>query len=126
MIIAVTYLTPPERIETLREFYARCRPPGWWGPVVTEFSPEVRHTVRQETMTDVIDCLLGIAFCTASILVVISPLGRHWMIFAGALLVGVLSGGAFMERWRRRGIFRSLAVESEEPLLIVKEEGVMS
>jgi Na+/proline symporter len=126
VIIAVTYLTPPERIETLREFYARCRPPGWWGPVVTEFSPEVRHAIRQETVTDVIDCLLGVAFCAASILIVISPLGRHWMIFAVALLVGCLSGGAFMARWRRRGIFRSLAVESEEPLLIVKEEGVMS
>ena len=125
VIVAVTYLTPPERIETLREFYARCRPPGRWGPVITEFSPEARRTIRQETVSDVIDCLLGVVFCTASILAVISPLGRHWVIFAAALLAGLLSGGAFMARWRRRGIFRSLAAESQETLPVIKEEGAI-
>jgi SSS family transporter len=109
VIIAVTCLTPPERIETLREFYVRCRPPGWWGPVVTELGSDARRKIRQETMTDVIDCLLGVAFCTASILAVISPLGRHWTVFAVALPAGLLSGGLFLARWWRRGIFRSLA-----------------
>ena len=64
-------------------------------------------------MTDVIDCLLGVAFCTASILAVISPLGRHWLIFAVSLLTGLLSGGLFMARWWRRGVFRSLTAEAE-------------
>lgn len=113
-IITVTYLTRPERIETLREFYARCRPPGLWGPVVKDFSPEVRRTIRRETMTDVIDCALGIIFCTAAILAVISPLGRHWGIFAVALAIGLMSGGLFIARWSRRGVFRSLGVTSED------------
>ncbi len=113
-IITVTYLTRPERIETLREFYARCRPPGLWGPVVKDFSPEVRRTIRHETMTDVIDCVLGIVFCTAAIMAVISPLGRHWGIFAVALAIGLMSGGLFIARWSRRGVFRSLGVTSED------------
>lgn len=108
VIVAVTFLTPTERIETLREFYARCRPPGWWGPVVREFNPEVRRAIRQETVTDLIDCILGVVFCTASILIVISALGRHWTIFSGALLAGILSGGLFMMRWARRGVFRGI------------------
>lgn len=33
VLIAVTLATPPESAETLRRFYARCRPPGLWGPV---------------------------------------------------------------------------------------------
>jgi SSS family solute:Na+ symporter len=108
-IIAVTYLTRPERIETLREFYARCRPPGFWGPVVKDFDPAVRCEIRHETLTDLIDCVLGVVFCTAAILAVISPLGRHWIIFAAAMAVGVLSGGLFILRWARRGVFRSLS-----------------
>jgi hypothetical protein len=104
----------------LREFYRRCRPPGWWKPVVDEFDADNRLSIRRETMTDVLDCLLGVVFCTASILVIISPLGRHWIIFAGALLVGVLSGGLFIARWARRGVFRSLSTDSAET--VVKEE----
>lgn len=111
-IIAITYLTRPERIETLREFYARCRPPGFWGPVIKDFAPEVRHEIRQETLTDIYDCVLGVVFCTASILAVISPLGRHWVIFAAALAVCLISGGLFIGRWSKRGVFRALSDKS--------------
>jgi SSS family transporter len=111
-IVAVTYLTRPERIETLRKFYARCRPPGFWGPVVKDFDPELRREIRQETLTDIIDCILGVVFCTSAILAVISPLGRHWGIFAAALAVCLISGGLFIVRWSRRGVFRSLSAKS--------------
>src|SRR6185503_8894500 len=117
-IVAITYLTRPERIETLREFYARCRPPGFWGPVVKDFDPVVRREIRQETLTDIIDCALGVAFCTSAILAVISPLGRHWVIFLVALAMCLISGGLFIVRWAQRGVFRSLSSgapeESEE------------
>jgi Na+/proline symporter len=108
-IIAVTYFTRPERIETLREFYRRCRPPGFWGPVVKDFGIETRQQIRRETLTDLIDCGLGVVFCTAAIEAVISPLGRHWGIFIAALVIGLISGGAFIARWKRRGVFRALS-----------------
>ena len=113
VIVAVTLLTPPERIETLREFYHRCRPPGWWKPVVNELDADARRALRQETITDLIDCALGIVFATSAILAVISPLGRHWLIFAAALAACALSGGLFIARWARRGVFRALSVEAE-------------
>ncbi len=124
VIVAVTYLTPPERVETLRKFYHRCRPPGLWGPVVKEFDSETQRAIRRETLTDVIDCLLGVVSCTASILAVISALGKQWMIFAAALMAGLLSGGLFIGRWARRGVFRSLLPEVEETALKVEGEGV--
>lgn len=108
-IIVITYLTPPERIETLREFYGRCKPPGFWGPVVREFGSEEREQIRRETTTDVVDCLLGVVFCAAAIEAVITVLGRHWTIFGISLLVCVLSGGLFILRWARRGVFRGLS-----------------
>jgi SSS family solute:Na+ symporter len=55
VIVVVSLLTPPERIETLREFYRRCRPPGWWHPVLSEMSAAERQAIRQETVTDLID-----------------------------------------------------------------------
>jgi SSS family solute:Na+ symporter len=113
-IAVVTYLTRPERIETSRAFYARCRPPGFWGPVVKDFDPSVRSEIRRETLTDVFDCLLGVFFCTAAILAVISPLGRHWTIFAAALAVCLISGGLFIGRWARRGVFRALSSSVQE------------
>lgn len=108
-IVVVTYLTPAERIETLREFYRRCRPPGVWGPVVREFGSAEREEIRRETMTDLIDCALGVLFCTAAIEAVISLLGRHWGILAASIAVAILSGGLFIARWSRRGVFRGLA-----------------
>ena len=86
----------------LREFYRRCRPPGLWGPVVADFDAEARREIRRETLTDLTDCALGVVFCTAAILAVVSPLGRHWWIFLGAVAVGGLSGGLFITRWARR------------------------
>lgn len=108
-IIIVTYLTPAEKIETLREFYRRCRPPGVWGPVVREFGSAQREQIRRETMTDLIDCVLGVVFCAAAIEAVISLLGRHWGIFAASIAFAVVSGGLFIARWSRRGVFRGLA-----------------
>jgi len=118
VIVAITLLTPPERIETLREFYRRCRPPGWWKPALNELNADERREIRRETVADLIDCALGIAFATSAILAVISPLGRHWLIFGAALAACAMSGGLFIARWARRGVFRSLAAEAK-----VKEEG---
>ena len=112
-IIGVTYLTPPELIETLREFYRRCRPPGFWGPVVKDFGIETRKQIRRETQTDLIDCGLGVAFCTAAIEAVISPLGRHWSVFVASLAIGLISGSLFIVRWARRGVFRGLSADED-------------
>jgi SSS family transporter len=114
-IVAVTYLTAPEKIETLREFYARCRPPGLWGPVTKEFDPEARRQIRKETLTDLVDCGLGVVFCTAAIVAVISALGRHWTTLFIALAAMAFSGGLFIRRWARRGVFRGLSSPGEEP-----------
>jgi hypothetical protein len=53
--------------------------------------------------------VLGVAFCTAAILAVISPLGRHWYIFGLSLVAMLTSGALFIARWSRRGVFRGLA-----------------
>jgi hypothetical protein len=101
-------MTRPERIATLREFHSRCRPPGLWGPVVRDFSEEARRGIRRETTADLVDCVLGVACAAASILVVVSLIGRHWLVFGASIALLVASGGLFIRRWARRGVFREL------------------
>jgi Na+/proline symporter len=106
--VIVSLMTRPEPIETLREFHGRCRPPGLWGPVVAGFSEEARRGIRRETATDLVDCVLGVAFAGASIVAVVSPLGRHWVVFGASLALLAASGGLFIRRWAQRGVFREL------------------
>ena len=114
-IIVVSLITPAEKMETLREFYLRCRPPGFWGPVTAELSEEERDEIKSETLRDALDCFLGVAFCTAAIVAVIAPFGRHWDVLAVALAVAFGAGGLFMWRWSKRGVFRSLGDPGQEP-----------
>jgi SSS family solute:Na+ symporter len=115
-IIGVTYLFPPEPMETLKRFYSLCRPPGLWTPVAREIDAKTRVEIRRETATDLVDCALGVLFASAAILAVISLLGRHWGIFAAALLAASAGGGFFVARWKSRGVFRALSAEAaKEP-----------
>ncbi|MFB3905678.1 MAG: hypothetical protein ACE15E_19705 [Acidobacteriota bacterium] len=108
VIVTTTLLTRPERMDTLIQFYDRCRPPGAWGPVRKHFGAEVRDQIKGETRRDLTECLLGIAFATSAILVVISTLGCHWGTLAVAVLVGLTAGVSFIARWARRGVFSGL------------------
>jgi hypothetical protein len=108
VIILVTYLFPPESEETLLKFYLRCRPPGLWKPVARDAALDVRRSIHEETIADLIDCGLGIVFAAAAILFVISLLGGHFLILGATALCGLISGTLFVRRWTRKGAFREL------------------
>lgn len=108
IILLVTLITRPEKIETLSEFYRRCRPPGFWGPVTKIFSEEERKNIKKETIRDIFDCILGVFSSGSFILSIISLLGRHVDIFIFSTLVSLFSGALFIVRWKRKGVFQSL------------------
>ncbi|RME00187.1 MAG: hypothetical protein D6814_04025 [Calditrichaeota bacterium] len=108
IIITVTILTRPERLETLKEFYHRCRPPGLWGPVTREFSAKEVSAIQSETRRDILDCGLGIIFCACSILASISLFAKNYVVFLVAILGFVMGGGLFVYRWKKRGVFQQL------------------
>ena len=43
--VSVTFLSNPEPIEKLEEFYIRVQPGGWWGPITSNF----KHTLQPVT-----------------------------------------------------------------------------
>ncbi|MEW6455559.1 MAG: hypothetical protein AB1410_02430 [Acidobacteriota bacterium] len=108
VIVFTALITPSEKLDTLIEFYKRCRPPGFWSPVTKIFSEEERVSIKEETLRDIIDCFLGITFAGSLILSIISIFGKHINIFIVSILVSLLSGSLFFLRWMRRGVFHSL------------------
>lgn len=96
--IVVMYLTPPEPMEKLCEFYRRVRPYGFWGPVARQ-CPEVKVTDRfgQDLMLSA--GLLGVSLC---------------LLFGAGLLflarwgwaAGLLTAGALLAWWLVRRIDR--------------------
>ncbi len=108
IVIAVTLLTPPEPIETLRAFHNKCRPPGFWGPVTKDLDAVERKLIADETTRDLVDCGLGILFAASAVVSVISPLAANWAVFAGALALTAFSGISFIRRWMARGVFRGM------------------
>lgn len=107
-ILLVTFLTRPEEQKTLKEFYAKCKPPGWWGPVTREFSETESIKKREDTKRDIADCTLGILFCGALVVCVNSLVAINFILAVSAGILASIAGFIFIRRWKIRGIFKSL------------------
>ena len=108
VIVVVTLLTPPEKQETLEEFYRLCRPPGFWGRVTDTLPAGERRRIRKDLLSDIWECALGITFCTGSVALTASLFARHWAVSAVWLVVTVATFRVFIRRWAEKGIFKSL------------------
>ncbi len=114
VIVTVTLLTAPEKRETLIEFYRRCRPPGLWGEIAQSVSPEERHRMRRETLSDVYECALGVAFCTGAVATTADLFGRHWISSVIWLVTTIVTFAIFWKRWSRKGVFQQLGAKAAE------------
>ncbi|MFA5031951.1 MAG: sodium:solute symporter [bacterium] len=108
VILIVTLLTKPEKKETLINFYKRCQPPGLWGPITKEFSLEERTRIKKETSNDLIDCFLGILLCGGATVIMTSLFGKHWVLLGVSTLVSAVAIILFINRWRKKGVFKGL------------------
>ena len=109
VILTVTLLTPPEKQETLEEFYRRCRPPGLWGRITQSLPAHERLRIGEELRSDLGECVLGIVFCTAAVASTATLFARHWLPGAGWAIFGGVAFTLFARRWAKRGIFGALS-----------------
>jgi Na+/proline symporter len=92
--VTVTLLTRPVPTETLREFYRRARPGGWWGPVVGKEASGVRWR------------RVLVEYFAALALVLGATFGIGCVVFLrygpGAVLLGIAAGGGILlaRLWR--------------------------
>ncbi len=108
IIVSIDLLTRPEKMEKLKEFYKKCHPPGFWAPITKEIDSRKKAAQKKESLHDIIDCFLGSFFCLCSVAGLTALFSRHMPVFLIALILSLVTGGLFLFRWKKRGIFSSL------------------
>ena len=93
VLIGVTLLTPPESPATLARFYARCRPPGFWGPVRRAAAAGVVATPPVAELVG--NSVLGILACLGLVLATNAVFVGDWLRAAGGVVVAG-GGGAWL------------------------------
>jgi solute:Na+ symporter, SSS family len=95
ILTAVTLLTPAESPETLRKFYERCRPPGFWGPVRGLAGTPTAGIPSFGFLAG--NCLLGILVCLGLVLATNAVWVADWKtLSAGSALIALC--GAWLIR----------------------------
>ena len=94
ILFGVTLLTPAESDETLRRFYAKCRPPGLWGKFKRELGLDRpgEHSLRRELF----DCLIGTLACLGLVIATNAVFVLDWFRVIWALLLVVVVFGAWL------------------------------
>jgi len=95
VLVAAALLTPPESTETLRRFYDRCRPPGWWGPVrAASGAPRTGPSPARL----VADSLLGTLACLGLVLAANALFVGDWLRLAVGCAAAVAFGAWLVQR----------------------------
>jgi hypothetical protein len=96
VLVAVTLLTPPESTETLKKFYARCRPPGFWKPISDEVPlPDTGEPTTTEMFWD---SLLGIIASLGLVLATNAVFVGDWPRFVASITVCIVTGSWLLRR----------------------------
>jgi Na+/proline symporter len=76
VLMAVTLVTPVESPETLKRFYERCRPPGLWGPVKSQFGDESIDVALTRPL--LVNSAIGIAACLSLVVATNAVFVSSW------------------------------------------------
>lgn len=99
VLIAVTFLTAPEKPETLRRFYERCRPPGLWGGIRSGLAAQEPAEHRGSSTAKLfIDAALGILACLGLVLATNAVFVKDWWMTLSGTAGAVVLGGWLMAR----------------------------
>ncbi|MCW8126416.1 sodium:solute symporter family protein [Microbulbifer halophilus] len=101
--IGGSLLTEPDDMETLKAFYLKTRPWGFWAPVYESLKrdhPEIQR--NPDCVRDLVNCAVGIVWHTALTAAPIFLVIQRWMEFSIALAVIALASGFLWKNWYRR------------------------
>ncbi|MCO5052839.1 MAG: sodium:solute symporter [Verrucomicrobiae bacterium] len=114
LLLVVTLLTPPESKETLKTFYARCRPPGFWKPIRAEVVLPVNGEPTTGEMF--VDALLGIGSALGLVLATNALFVGDWGRFTISIISCVMAGGWLLRRVLRAPKPIAAAAISKPPI----------
>jgi solute:Na+ symporter, SSS family len=112
VLIVVTLLTPAEPVETLKTFYARCRPPGFWGPIRAQV--QLAQNGEPTLGRMFLDCVLGMLASLGLVLATNAIYVGDWPRLGLSLLGCLATGGWLLQR-----ILQAPATKKPEPKSLV-------
>lgn len=86
--VLVSRLTPPEKMETLKAFYVKCKPPGLWKPVADSLG--VEHKIVSKSMF--LQSTTGILTCLGFVIATNAIFFGGIEFIAGGVSLSVISG----------------------------------
>jgi len=98
--LAGTWLTEPERMDVLADFYRRTRPWGWWGPIeraVVSADPGFRP--NRDFGRDAMNILIGIVWQTAFVAMPIYVVIREWRSAGVCVAIIVVTSLVLKRTW---------------------------
>jgi hypothetical protein len=95
--VAVTFITRPEPLETLSDFYKRVRPWGWWKPV-SDLNPGIE---RPRFTPVVINWIFGVCCILFGMTGVGKVLLGSFFLGAAMIAVSLVSGLVVYSRLKR-------------------------
>ena len=95
-IVAGSLLSTPTDNETLKTFYKRVRPLGFWSPIRDQFSAQAIQRVHAENKRDLVSVVLAVPWQLAMFLIWITLILRQWNGFFMTLAVFALLSVCFI------------------------------
>ena len=100
-IVAGSLLSTPTDNETLKSFYKRVRPFGFWSPIRDQFSAQAIQRVHAENKRDLVSVVLSVPWQLAMFLIWINLILRQWNEFFMTLAVFTLLSVLLYFNWYR-------------------------
>ena len=100
-IVAGSLLSTPTDNETLKTFYKRVRPLGFWSPIRDQFSAQAIQRVHAENKRDLVSVVLAVPWQLAMFLIWITLILRQWNGFFMTLAVFALLSVLLYFNWYR-------------------------
>ena len=120
-IIAGSLLSAPTDNETLKTFYKRVRPLGFWSPIRDQFSAQAIQRVHAENKRDLVSVVLAVPWQLAMFLIWITLILRQWNGFFITLAVFTVLSVLLYVNW-----YRYLGKEVDERELLPRMEGTVT
>jgi len=96
VLLAVTLATPPESPDTLRTFYDRCQPPGFWGPVRRANGLALHND--SSIWSQVVNSGIGILACLSMVVATNAVFVSDWLVISLSIVATIGLSAALLVR----------------------------
>ena len=96
------YLTPPTELKTLKNFWLRIRPFGFWGRVTSELDQAIVNKSQIQNSHDLRNVFFALIWQFSGVVMVISGLLHQWLTALGAIVTFIIFSTLLYFQWYRR------------------------